>query len=380
MKKFSLLVMFSLLVTAFAALSAVAQEAQEDPDVTCYKEWFDASQTRKDIPGAAKVARKCLAQKSDSQYKKYYQQSIDRYLTSLKAAFYDSLKAFYNGPDTAKLSKLLADGDIVLAEIPNEPGVTAYSALATDIGAMSNFHDMNQAKAWTEKAMPIIEPEAAPEGWPADQWATLRTTGQAKFNQFLGYYHLKQTPPDYEKAEEYLTKSAGITSKQPSEGASDPYTYWFRTDVYNKQYQDLSAQYNALPSDDEKNGPAGKEILGKIKPVVKKMIADYGRVVVLATHPAMKPMQDASREQAAAFWKFVYNNTDGLEAFITSMKGNPSADPAFPAEPETTNVPSASVPTGKKDVSIAPVAAGGDTSTNKGGKGGKKPATRRRRP
>jgi hypothetical protein len=338
MKKFRFLVMIALLTTALAALTV---PAQDDAENKCYEKWYDAAQTKKDAPLAARLGKECLDKFPQSKQAKFWQSSINKYLSTLRAKFYDDLKAYYGGPDAPKLNTLIESSEKFAVESQaftgksEDVGVISYTALATTFGAMSgSYPDMEKAKAWADKALPMLESTTPPPDWQADQYNTLRATSQAKLNQFLGFYQLKQSTPNYEQAESYLSKSAAVKSTQAGEGWKDPNNYWLRSDIYGKQYTELSAKYRALSADDQ-NGEPGKTLLAQINPVVDKMIMDYARVVALSTAPQAKPLQDAAREQLELYWKFKYSKTDGIADYIKGYETDPTVNQPLPPVPET---------------------------------------------
>ncbi|HWQ32457.1 MAG TPA: hypothetical protein VNQ79_06205 [Blastocatellia bacterium] len=345
MKKFSFLVMISLLGTVFAAAPALAQEDEGK----CYQEWYDAAQTKKDLPLAAKLGKSCLEKFPQSQNAKYWQNSITKYLNSLRGKFYEGVQAYYAGPEAAKLNTLVEEGEKYLAEKQaftgqsSDGGVTIYTALTTSFGGMNGHFDLDKARGYAEKALPLLESASAPEGLTAEQYAGVRDSALARLNQLLGYYQLKQATPNYEQAEGFLSKSAAIKSKQPGEGWKDPNNYNLRTQVYNSQYQTLSSQYRALPPE-KQSGDEGKALLDKLNPVVDKLIMDYARVVALSSDPRLKALQDDAKERLEAFWKFKYNKTDGMAEYIRGYEADPTVSQALPPVPET---PAPQAPAGK---------------------------------
>src|SRR5581483_8338469 len=214
MKKFSLLVMISMLAVASAAVPALAQE--DTPEGKCYQEWYDAAQNKKDIPLAAKLGKGCLEKFPQSQYAKFWKQSINKYVAQLQQTFYNTLKDVNQDP--TKIEKLITDGQAVLEWKPDDVGVPIYTALATTYVAMLNNKDLDRAKTYSEKALQIVENPTVPPDVPKDQYEALRETAKAKLNQYMGFYYLKQNPPNYDQGETYLTKSIGIKSKGAGEG------------------------------------------------------------------------------------------------------------------------------------------------------------------
>lgn len=337
MKKFSFLVMIALLATAFAALPVLAQD---DPEGKCYQGWYDAAQTKKDVPLAAKLGKECLEKFPQSKQAKYFQGSINKHLNILRGKFYEGVQAYYSGPDGARLTALIEAGDKYLAEKQaftgqtGDGGVAIYTALTTAFGSMNGHFDLDKAKAYAEQALPLLESATPPEPLTAEQYNAARDSAQARLNQLLGLYHLKQATPNYEQAEAFLTKAAAVKSKQPGEGWKDPNNYNLRTQVYSNQYQTLSSQYRALPAD-KQTGDEGKALLEKLNPVVDKLLMDYARVIALSSDPRLKALQDEAKERMEAFWKFKYNKTDGMADYIKGCEADPTVDRPLPPVPET---------------------------------------------
>jgi hypothetical protein len=333
MKKFSFLVMIALLAISFAAHPAMAQ-AQDDPEAACYQSYYEAV-TAKDTPKSVKLARECLAKFPQSPNAKYYKGTINKYINGLQVAFYDALKIYTAAPDAAKLDKQIAAGEAYMVEKPGDLGVTVYLALATSVGSLNGFYkDTDKAKAYTDKALQMLETPTPPEGWQPDQYNSLRDTAHAKLYQFLGSNALKQSPPNLDEAEAYFTKVTNVKSKAAGEGWKDPYLYYLlATEIHSKRYEMLRAEYDALTAD-EKTGEKGKAVLAKIDPVVDKMIIDHARVVALATAPASQELKTSSKGDLEAFWKYKYTKLDGVNEYVKSLEADPLNPPALPPPPE----------------------------------------------
>ena len=180
---------------------------------------------------------------------------------------------------------------------------------------------------------------------------------------------MRQTPPDNEKAIEYLTKAANI-----KEGTAykDPNTYLLRAEATTSLYTKLNAEYNTL-SNDEKTGEKGKGLLGKIYPVVEKMTNDYARVMALTEgKPEYKAVYDDAKGQCEAFAKFL-NKDFKIEELVKHFKPDVSVTDMKIKTEESTTTPPPNTPKGKGGKATAPAPAGATAKPDAGGS--EKPAT-----
>ncbi|MBI1763901.1 MAG: hypothetical protein HYR56_20950 [Acidobacteria bacterium] len=348
MKKLSLLLVQALLWGAFAFLPSSAK-AQDNPQAEFERTWYATCypKPKDESPECYQMSKELRAKFPGSTYVKNANGIIEKKdFGELWEKFKAALAEYYAGPDSPKLEKLLGAGDAFLAKQPDYPYVVAQQALAGSSAALGEMYkDKEKAKSYMEKALKLFDPSAPA---PADeeakkQTAQFREDIQALGNQYLGWYVI-QTNGDPQQALAYLGKSIAVKGKD-NIGVKDPNNYWLRSTIYNAEYGKLSKQYQALP-DDQKTGDAGKEVLKQINTVVDKLIAEYARVIAVATAPSAKPLLDAARESFNSLWKY---RTDAPEKGAAYLK-NYQADPAIPdvevpAKAETSMAPPTGPPT-----------------------------------
>jgi len=355
MKKLSLMMMILLLASAFATLPALAssrpapqQPQMSDEERKLSEEFYNAAYKEKNLEKAYPLAKQILEKYPNGQYAKYADQVVTQYLGQ---KFQTALKSFYDSADAAKLDQMIASGEEFLKKLPDQVYVITHLALATGRGSLGQFYkDMDKSKMYAEKALKLLDNSTPPQGYNADEYKTLRLTGQSNLNQYLGFYTLQQGAGDPDQAIAYLTKAAEM---KDATTAKDPNTYWLRASAYYKIYEKLRAQHDALPKE-QKDGDAGKALLAKIDPVVDKMVDDYARVVALTHGKAeAKQMYDAAKESAETFWKYRHDNKlDGLEALIKRYEADPTAAPP-PTTPTTPTTPTNQQNSGTKPAPAA---------------------------
>ncbi|HWQ32458.1 MAG TPA: hypothetical protein VNQ79_06210 [Blastocatellia bacterium] len=335
MKKLSFLVMIAMLALSFSALPVLAQD---DAETKAYGEWYKAYQAR-DWALAAKLAKDFVAQYPNNANIKYVKGSISKYQGILLDAFNNSLRAYSPSPDAAKLEKLIADGEKFLEEQPDHFGVITFMALSMSNGVLGGFYkDTAKTQTYVEKALKLAENPTPPEGWKPEDYKKTVDTAVANLNFYLGYTALNQASPNLDDAEKYLARAAGVKSATPGEGWKDARVYWTRAEVSSKRYADLSRQYSAL-SEDDKRGDKGKVLLDQINPLIDKMIADYARVVAVATSPATKQFQDAARESLKTYWEYKYKKPDGMNELVKGFEADPTVEQTLPPAPAESTAP-----------------------------------------
>ncbi|MFN7945391.1 MAG: hypothetical protein U0Z53_08570 [Blastocatellia bacterium] len=314
----------ALSIAAYAQQPQPPQQPQQsEAERTLYQQYYNAVQNKDDAKSCT-LAQEFLTRFPQSQYAKYVRRTLEK--CGLEQ-FQQLLGEYYKAPDAAKLDALMAAGEKILKEQPDQLYVTSQLAIAMSRGAISgSYKDLERARASAEKTLKLFESTTPPEGWQADQYNALREAAQAQLNQFLGWYLLRRDNPDPEQAVTYLTKAAEIRNKDGM-GWKDPNNYWLRADAYTRQYSKVKAQYDAL-SDAEKTGEQGKALLAQVDALVDKMIGDYARVVALATQPQTQQMQQSAREQLEQLWKYRHDGkTEGLDAYIKAVQNDPAASP-----------------------------------------------------
>ncbi len=378
MKKLSLSIMSALLFAALAILPNVAR-AQDDPKAEFERVWYDTCYTKKDKVKCYQLSKELLEKYPSSTYAKNAKGTVDQQdLADLWEKFQAALKAYYDGPEAAKLDRLFSTGDDFLAKsttfhhyVAAQQSIAGGSAVIGEI-----YKDKDKAKGYVEKALRLFDPSApAPSSDEEKQHvAQFRDQVIALGNQYLGYY-TKEAKGDPQQALAYLGKSIAIkSSANPSIGWKDPNNYYLRSQIRNDEYVKLSAEYKAM-TDDQKTGDAGKELLKKINVVVDMLIADYARMVATANTPATKPMQDFGRESFNSLWGYRTGAPEKAAAYLKSYEADPTiADVAVPAKADTaeTAMPSGPPTTGG-NVKMAAGGSGAPGSTP--GTNGTKAAT-----
>lgn len=326
---------FTLIAFLSVALGVAgyAQSSQSSPqsspaqqsaaERTLYRQYYNAVK-KKDDASACTLAQEFLTKFPHSRYAQYVRRTMEQCRLE---QFHQALSDYYKAPDAAKLDALLAAGERILKDQPDQLYVTSQLAIAMSRGAISgSFRDLERAKAAAQQTLNRLDSPTPPEGWQAEQYNALREAAQAQLNQFLGWDLLHRDNPDPEQAATYLTRAIEVRNKDGM-GWKDPNNYWLRADTYTRQYAKVKAQYDAL-SDAEKNGEQGKALLVQVDALVDRMIGDYARVVALATQPQTQPMQQSAREHLEQLWKYRHDGrTEGLEAYILAVQKDPAAVP-----------------------------------------------------
>ncbi|HWQ34680.1 MAG TPA: hypothetical protein VNQ79_17655 [Blastocatellia bacterium] len=300
-----------------------AQQFQNEEERQLYQQYYNAVQA-KDEAKACTLSQEFLAKYPQSQYAKYVRRTFDKCGFD---QFQTALNNYYKAPDAAKLEALLAAGEKVLKDQPDQLYITTQMAIAVSRSAISgSYKDLEKARAMAEKTLARLESTTPPEGWQPEQYNALREAALVQLNQFLGWAALRQENTDPQQVLTYLNRAIEIKGKDGT-GWKDPNNYWLRAGAYTKQYEKLKAQYDAL-SDTEKTGEAGRALLAQVDALVDKLIGDYARVVAFATQPQTQPLQQAAREQLEQFWKYKHNGkTEGLAEYIRTVQTDPNAPP-----------------------------------------------------
>lgn len=369
MKKLSLSITSALLFGALVILPNTASAQQEDPQVAFEREWYDVCYTKKDMPKCLQMSKELRVKYPNSTYKKNADTivSSDELKTAWEA-FQAALKEYYAGaPDATKLEKLFSTGDAFLALSPNYPDVVAQQALAAHGATLGEaYKNFDKAKGYAEKALALFEATTTPNKDQMDQarWNQFRELVQAYGNQLLGYIY-SQPNGDSQKALDYLGKAIAVKAASGA-GWKDPNNYWLRATINNAQYVKLSKDYGAL-TDEQKVGDEGKALLKQVGEAVDKLLPDYARVIVTATKPEYKGLQDAAKETFNALWKFRVDDAPKGEEYIKGYAADPTiADVAVPAKAEAAPPPA---PTTTTQVKLSAGGSGGqpgaaETTTN----------------
>jgi hypothetical protein len=369
MKKLSLAIMNALLLGALVILPYTASAQQDDPKAVFERDWYDTCYTKKD-PAKCLVMSKELIQKyPDSTYKGNADKIVKQdEVTKAWEAFQAALKDYYSGaPDTTKLERLFSTGDTFLAIQPGYPDVIAQQALAAHGATLGEvYKNLDKAKSYVEKALTLFEATNTPNKDQMDQarWNQFRELILAYGNQLLGFYY-NQPNGDPQKAIEYLNKAIAVKA-QNGAGWKDPNNYWLRASINNAEYVRLSKEYGALP-DDQKTGEPGQILLKQVGAAVDKLLPDYARVIVTATKPEYKGLQDAAKETFNALWKFRVDDAPKGEEYIKGYAADPTiADVPVPAKAEAAPPPA---PTTSTQVKLSAGGGGGQpgTATTAGG-------------
>lgn len=338
MKKVSLLIIASLLVSLFVALPALAtprfaqapqpQKGFKTPEERAAYEAYYNEKT--DWAKKLAMGKEFLSKFTDSDWKTDVKKGN---LNALWNLFNAAVDAFGKGtPDAAKLEPVLSLGEeyrSLYAELGLEPEnllVVSQMALKAGYGLMFGFYkDTDKTRSYAEKSLQLLGSETPPKGWEtgenAKYYTSFRNGSLGYFNQYIGLTYLRQATPDPEQAIAYLTKAA---ENKGWATAKDPNTYLLRAEATNLTYDKLSAEYRSLPAD-KKTEQEGKDALAKIDPVVDKMIDDYARAVALLSDPKAKEQQDVAKERLTDFYKYRYGKTDGIDALVKYYQADPTA-------------------------------------------------------
>jgi predicted negative regulator of RcsB-dependent stress response len=319
------------LLLGVGAVSGWAQTAppqeQSEAERTLYQKYYEAVQKQPGAETTCALAQEFAQKFPQSQYAKYAQQTMSKCRLD---RFQKALNEFYAAPDATRLQTLVTASETILQEQPDQIYINAHLAMALSRAAINGYYkDQERAKTQAERALKLVESETPPAGWKAEDYTPLRQAAQAQLNQYLAWQILQQEKPDTDRAIALLQQAMQIKSKDAF-GWKDPNNYSLRASAYAKQYETLSAQYQALP-DAEKTADAGKALLIQINALADRMIDDYARVVALAKQPAQQPLSDAAREQLTQLWKYRHDDkTEGLEDYIKAFENDPSATPLKP--------------------------------------------------
>jgi hypothetical protein len=302
----------------------------------------------------------------DQYWKNGPQAFIKRYeLTKV----YDKCKAadaaFFGSPNEANLNNFIAACDVWINKaLKPDIYYTTRISLGTGYGVLAGFYkDTNRGETYTGKALPLLTPTAAPEGWKQTDWDNFRKENTGRLTQYQGLYKLRQTSPDYEAAIKSLTEAA---SYKDGPAVKDPNTYLLRAEATTGLYTKLNAEYSAL-NDTDKVGERGKALLNQIYPVVEKMANDYARVVALTEgNNVYKAIYDDAKAQCEQFVTFL--NKDGKPDDLYKLfKGDVSAPDAKIKTEDSVSTAPPTTPTSGKGPKTAPLAAAGGTTPAGGG-------------
>lgn len=370
MKKFSFLLVLSLLVSAIAFSPA---KAQDDKQAEFERNWYDICYTKKDKEKCYQLSKELLATYPKSTYAKNAQtivknnDDVNAY-NSANEKFQAALKAYYSAPDGNKLDQLFAAGEDLLKIVPGNHFVIGQMALAGAHGALPGIYkNLDKVKGYGEQALKLFEPTTPAEGWEKANWDNLRELITAQVNQFLGF-HLIETKGDKAQAIAFLTKSTMVKNKDV--GWKDPTNYWLRSGIYLEEYQALRAEYDKL-ADDQKTGEPGKELLKKVNEVMDgKLIPEYARVMATAVKPETKSLSDAAKTYLDAYWNYRTKAPEKLADYVKAFSADPTAaGPAIPVKVEDSDPTTLQAPTGPAAGSVKLTSSGGGATA--GGAGGK---------
>ncbi|MFN0087227.1 MAG: hypothetical protein ACKVX9_17700 [Blastocatellia bacterium] len=359
MKKFSLLIAHSLLVSTIA-LSPISAQAQDDKaaqQAEFERSWYDTCYTKKDNEKCYQLSKELVEKFPTSQYKANAEKNIKNFeLNGAWQRFQTALETYYKGPDSPKLEALFGAGDNFLKVEPDRTNpfhlfAASQMGLAGQGAAMSQtYKDLDRVKTYAERAISLVSSAPA----TVEKWKTeyasyvdpLRDLVSANLNQYLAY-RLIEIKGDQNEALSYLSKAIEVRGKDGA-GWKDPNNYWMRANIFTKQYEEVRKQYDALP-DDQKTGDAGKALLTQVNEVIDKMLPDCARVIVTSTKPEYKPLADAATTLFDGFWKFRTGAPENGKGYIDAFRADPTiASPAIPAKVETADLsaPAAPVTTG----------------------------------
>ena len=210
--------------------------------------------------------------------------------------FEESFRTFSDAPSAAGLEQVLTLGRDLLRRQPDRPTVVQVAsklALATGRGMIGNFYsDLEQSRAFANRALELLESPAPPPGLDQQTYNQLRTNNLSLIYQSLGLYLLRQPTPDAEQAISFLTKAAELKGG-PS--ASDPITYWLRALARDMTYQQLNADYSALPKT-QRTGRQGQSLCARIETLFNQLFADYTQVLTLSGRTASSQLNEQAVE------------------------------------------------------------------------------------
>jgi hypothetical protein len=375
MKKFSLLIALTLLAGSVTPCPSIAN-AQDDAMAEFERVWYDTCYTKKDKEKCYQQSKELVDKYPKSTYLDNAKRNIKGYERDKTLEKFETALTAYtssNPPDGAKLDQLFAAGDegmkggkVELAVQQFFLGRMALVGAAASMGEI--YKNLDRVKGYAETALRTFESSAPPEGWKKEEWEPLRELVMTQMNQYLGWYFTEGTKSDPNRGLEFLSKAVQIRGKDGA-GWKDANNYYLRSLVYSSQYTELRKQYDSLPTDADKTGDPGKEILKKINDLLDtKLIPEYARILATATKPENKGVYDFAKSQFDSLWEYRTGAKEKAAEYIKNYVADPSIPPAtVPAKAEDTsnlNAPAAPVvgPSNLK-LSTSP------TSTAPGGKG-----------
>lgn len=305
-----------------AAITVMQQNAEQDFYRACYvgphsptccvtaEALFKAFPTSSYAPYATKQAHLCA-------------------LTERWEKFQAALRQHYSQVPTAEsVEAIFAAGEAFLQLEPNYPEAVAPMTLAGTAASYGEFYrDRDRVKGYVERALQLFAAPTTPnrEHMTQDRWAQFRELIQAYGNQYLGfYYHLSENPREQDLALDYLQKATQIKARAGT-GWRDPNTYWFRSVIYLKRFEQARQQFAALPAN-QQAGSTGWTLQTQINLLADQLIADYARAVAVA-RAEHRAFQEKTRQQLEKFWKLRHNdNLAGLEETIARYRANPLVD------------------------------------------------------
>ncbi len=394
MKKLTLFTAL-LLLAGSVVLSPVTTNAQDEKQVEFERAWYEVCFTKKpkDTDKCYQLSKELVEKHPKSTYLEDAKKQVTNYEKGKNwekawEKFQAALKAYYGGPDAAKLEQLFTAGEDVLKIQSDQQFVIAHLALAGAHASLPQIYkNLDKVKRYAEQALRVFEPTKAPEGWQQPDWDSLREIVHTQMYQFMGFY-LIETKGNQEEAINYLTKATQIKGKDGA-GWKDPNNYYFRSTVYTNQYVALQAEYGKL-TDVDKTGDVGKEILKKVNDLLDtKLISDYARILATATKPENSSLKEDARRQFDQFWKYRTEAPEKAADYVKSFASDPTvAGPPVPAKAETSETAPTAPTVGPSNVKVtsstgAPGSgAKGATSNGRNSKGTStkgKPTPRKKR-
>jgi hypothetical protein len=399
MKKYSPLIALMLLASG-VTLAPLRANAQDDDKMVAFeRDWYDTCYQKKDNEKCYQQSKELLDKFPASKYRPNAEKNVKSYdRNKASEKFQAALDAYYkqSPQDAAKLEALFAAGDGYLQAEPDQQSpshlyVLGQMALAGHQASLGRVYDkLDKVKDYVDRAMKTFVSAQPSEATKKDfelYVVPLKDLLAANGNQFLGF-RLIETKGDQNQALDYLGQAIQVKGKEV--GWKDPINYWLRAMVYNNQYTELRKQYDALPTDADKTGDPGKELLNKVNALLDtKLVPEYARVLATANKPDAKNIYDAAKQPFDQLWEYRTGAKDKADDYIKNYANDPTVNsvpiPAKPADASSLNAPAP--PTGPANVKLPtgkPSAAPGGKATNGNGaksapaKGKAKPKGRRR--
>jgi hypothetical protein len=200
-------------------------------------------------------------------------------------------------------------GAAYLATTPDDARILAPLAFhGIDQARRNNAKFTGPAQQYLPKAVALLEAGTRPAGADETHFNTFKTAWLPQLYQVQSV--LAINAGNFAEAAARAQKAIALNPRDPG----NYYVVGFSKD---REYEQMAAQYKAMPE-----GPQKQEMLGKINAQMDEIIDYYARTVAAAEgHEQHKGLRDQVLQDMTTYYKFRHNgSTDGMQALIDKYK------------------------------------------------------------